>query len=182
MWELEKVEGKNGNQLFSPFKRKEELMEQYLLPITMRRLTALLFLMEYLKGGNLTTFVSLTMLSQTSIVTIALSSMNEEDEKVIEPGWSQARNYIKLLSHNLLTRLYHHISSRKKISSSSTLSFILWLLPLAFQKKYWHKKCCLLTATWTSPSLKGGEYLYMSTKQYIMQTASNCQFLQSLLQ
>lgn len=67
-------------------------MEQYLLPITMRRLTALLFLMEYLKGGNLTTFVSLTMLSQTSIVTIALSSMNEEDEKVIEPGWSQARN------------------------------------------------------------------------------------------
>lgn len=67
-------------------------MEQYLLPITMRRLTAPLFLMEYLKGGNLTTFVSLTMLSHTSIVTIALSSMNEEDEKVIEPGWSQARN------------------------------------------------------------------------------------------
>ena len=109
-------------------------MEQYLLPITMRRLTAPLFLMEYLKGGNLTTFVSLTMLSHTSIVTIALSSMNEEDEKVIEPGWSQARNQIKLLSHNLLTRLYHHISSRKKISSSSTLSFIV-TLAISFSKE-----------------------------------------------
>ena len=68
-------------------------MGQYLLPIPMHKLTAPPFLMEYLKGGNLTTFVSLiTMLGQTSIVTIILSSMNAEDKKVTEPGWSRARN------------------------------------------------------------------------------------------
>lgn len=81
------------NSFFSPFNRKEEQMEQYLLPIPMHRLTVLLSLMEFLKGGNLTTFVSLiTMLCQTSIFTLTLSSMNGEEGKVTEPGWSQARN------------------------------------------------------------------------------------------
>lgn len=69
-----------------PLRGRKELMRQYLLPVPMHKLTAPPFLMEYLKGGNLTACVSLiTMLGQTSIVTITLSSMNEEDKKVIEP-------------------------------------------------------------------------------------------------